>query len=189
MAHCVSVLRVINLAPLAHMSSLRREAASKEVEDNVASSYQGTGAEHERSTVATGPREMRPQTLIARCLQLPNNPPNKANPENHERSQATTTSSEQKYMHKAIWRIDRGVERHTVGAQNSEVENRSKPQCTAIGATVRRALNPSYENPTQPTRDHQWKTEPKLVEPSTKTPSRNPTMTPYPPSVTRHTER
>ncbi|KAF2569950.1 hypothetical protein F2Q68_00026475 [Brassica cretica] len=85
-------------------------------------------------------------------------------------------------MHKAIWRIDRGVERHTVGAQNSEVENRSKPQCTAIGATVRRALNPSYENPTQPTRDHQWKTEPKLVDPSTKTPSRNPTMTPYPPS-------
>ncbi|KAL0669177.1 hypothetical protein Bca4012_031881 [Brassica carinata] len=124
--------------------SLRREAASKEVEDNVTSSYQGTGAEHERSTVATSPREMRPQTLIARCLQLPNNPPNKANPENHERSQATTTSSEQKYMHKAIWRIDRGVERHTVGAQNSEVENRSKPQCTAIGATVRRALNPSY---------------------------------------------
>ncbi|KAF2569953.1 hypothetical protein F2Q68_00026476 [Brassica cretica] len=67
-------------------------------------------------------------------------------------------------MHKAIWRIDRGVERHTVGAQNSEVENRSKPQCTAIGATVRRALNPSYENATQPTRDHQWKTEPKLVD-------------------------
>ncbi|KAF3580773.1 hypothetical protein DY000_02032862 [Brassica cretica] len=90
-------------------------------------------------------------------------------------------------MHKAIWRIDRGVEHHTVGAQNSEVENRSKPQCTAIGATVRRALNPSYENPTQPTRDHQWKTEPKLVDPSTKTPSRNPTMTPYPPSQDKET--
>ncbi|KAF2611312.1 hypothetical protein F2Q70_00009197 [Brassica cretica] len=51
-------------------------------------------------------------------------------------------------MHKAIWRIDRGVERHTVRAQNSEAENQSKPH---YAATVRRALNPSYENPTQPT--------------------------------------
>ncbi|KAF2611311.1 hypothetical protein F2Q70_00009196 [Brassica cretica] len=61
-----------------------REAASKEAEDNVASSDEGTGAEQERSTVATNPRERRPQTLISRCLQLPNNPPSKANPRNHE---------------------------------------------------------------------------------------------------------
>ncbi|KAF2571642.1 hypothetical protein F2Q70_00006417 [Brassica cretica] len=110
---------------------VRRELKSKQRQKTRQAQTRKTGMVREGPTIATSPRERRPQTLDARCLQLPRDPPNTNQSKESQARTGSPLDTNYNRRHEIATPSDDAVNRetrwvHTSRAANIEREHKSR---------------------------------------------------------------